>query len=101
MKTTIMTIDQYKKYRNGEITLKEIRKEHNNKINNTALKIITNKNLIGIVGLELMFVVQVIVLIFMSNGANQINDIAVDIMNKFSYTDVKELMKTYIEIGRV
>jgi len=101
MKTTTMTIAQYNKYKSGEITLKEIRKEHSNKMNNSLIKIITNKNLIGIVGLELMFLVQVLVLIFMSNEVNQFNDITVDIVNRLSDTDVKELMKSYIEIARI
>ena len=101
MKATIMTIDQYNKYKNNEITLREIRKEHNNKINNVVANMMTNKNIIGIVGLELMFLVQVVVLIFMSNDASQLNDITVNILNKFSDNDVKELMKSYIEIARI
>ena len=98
---TIMTIDQYNKYKTGEITLREIRREHNDKINNTVYKMITNKNVIGIVGLELMFLVQLIVLIFMSNDVNQLNDITVNMLNKFSDTDARELMKSYIEIARI
>ena len=95
---TRMTIDQYNKYKTGEIALREIRREHN-KINNVVANIITDKSLIGIVRLELMFLVQVVVLIFMSNS--ELNDITVDIINKINDTDVKELMKSYIEIARI
>lgn len=99
MKTTVMTIAQYNKYKTGEITLGEIRKEHS-KINNVIVKMISNKNLIGIFGLELIFVIQILALVLTSNKINEL-DITVDLLQQYNYSDAKELMKEYIEIARV
>jgi len=97
---TIMTIDQYNKYKTGEITLGQIRREHS-RINNKLIKVITNRNLIGIIGLELIFVVQVIALFLIGNEANQLGDVTVDLLQQYNEIDVKELMKEYLEIARI
>jgi len=97
---TIMTIDQYNKYKTGEITLREIRREHS-RIDNTVFNIITNRNLLGIVTLELIFVVQVVALMLIGNEANQLGDVTVDLLQQYNEVDTKELMKEYLEIARI
>jgi hypothetical protein len=95
-----MTIEQYNKYKSGEITLTQIKREHM-KIDNRLFRAITNRNLLGILGLELIFAVQVLALMLIGNDANQMNDVTVDLIQQYSEIDVKELMKEYLEIARI